>query len=48
MEKQSNLNNDFSATIVTKLLLGKSLMSKNITNNIGLNYGLLKATVFVS
>ena len=48
MENQNNLNKDFNAIVVKKHLFGRSLMSKNIMNSAGLNYGLLKVTVFVN
>ena len=43
MVKPNNLNNDLNVEFVQKLLFGKSRMSNDQENNIGLNYGSRKA-----
>ena len=48
MGKQNNQSNVFNAKTVAKLLSGKNHMLKNTKNSIGLNYGSLKAIVFVN
>jgi hypothetical protein len=43
LAKLNSANNVFDVGNAVKLLYGKSPMLRNITNNIGLNYGSLKA-----
>lgn len=48
MEQHDRINNVFNVKHVLKLLFGKNGTTKNIVNNIGLSYGLLKAIPFVN
>jgi len=41
--KLDSINNDSDASNVLKLLFGEDLITVSVANNIGLNFGLLKA-----
>lgn len=45
MVKPNKINKDTDAIVVLRLLFGKDLMLKSSMSNIGLSYGLKKATV---